>query len=321
MSQWTPEIADLGGRVHRVTLRLPWALDHVHTYAVAGDDGWTIVDTGLGTPGTARAWDTALAALGSPLIRQIVITHYHPDHIGASAALAALTGAEVVQGTTDAELARGWREDRDLEALERYFLGHGMPAELAAASASDEVGLLVDAAEPTRLVDEGDLIELGSETYSVLVLPGHADGHIALLGERSRTLFGGDVLLQDITPNIGRWSDSMPDPLGKYLDTLDRLIELEPAVVFPGHHRPIEDAPTRAAEIREHHAVGSTSTTTRFAQARRPHTRSPSRSGATAWGSTSGGLPSSRRSPISNVSSASVGRKRASPAAGLLPKA
>ena len=51
-------IADLGGGVHRVTLPLPWALDHVHCYAVDDPDGWTIFDAGLGTPGTPPAGAT-----------------------------------------------------------------------------------------------------------------------------------------------------------------------------------------------------------------------------------------------------------------------
>ena len=54
----------------------------------------------------------------------------------------------------------------------------------------------------------------------MLVLPGHADGHIALLGSHSGRLFGGDVLLNEITPNVGRWEDNEPDPLGRYLETL-----------------------------------------------------------------------------------------------------
>ena len=64
-------IDDLGGGVHRVTHRLPWALDHVHCYAIADSEGWTIVDTGLGTPGTAARWEEALEALGAPRVRRI----------------------------------------------------------------------------------------------------------------------------------------------------------------------------------------------------------------------------------------------------------
>ena len=50
----------------RVTMPLPWALDHVHCYALAGDDGWTLIDAGLGTERdaglvAARCW-TAWAA-------------------------------------------------------------------------------------------------------------------------------------------------------------------------------------------------------------------------------------------------------------------
>ena len=86
-------IADLGGGVHRVTLPLPWALDHVHCYAVEDDDGWTIFDTGLGTPGTAARWRHAYADLGTPRIRRVIATHYHPDHNGNSAALMEITGA------------------------------------------------------------------------------------------------------------------------------------------------------------------------------------------------------------------------------------
>jgi glyoxylase-like metal-dependent hydrolase (beta-lactamase superfamily II) len=250
-------VTPLAGGVHQITLPLPWALDHVHCYAIADPDGWTIVDCGLGTTGAARRWEEALVALGSPGVRRIVITHYHPDHVGASRALAELTRAgEIVQGARDEELTRrAWGPEQDADAFERFLRRNGMPAAEAARSADDEGGTPVAAATPTRLVEEGDTLEIAGETFALLVLPGHADGHIALLGERTGRMFGGDVLLHDITPNVGRWEDTLPDPLGRYLESLARIEELAPIVVYPGHRRVIDDPPARAAEIRAHHAL------------------------------------------------------------------
>src|SRR4051812_29349639 len=133
-------VTDLGGGVVRVTHPLPWALDHVHCYAIAADEGWTIVDCGLGTPGTTHRWRDARASLGSPPVRRIVVTHYHPDHVGAGAALAALTGAgEVVQGRLDAKLSElAWGDDADAAGFRGYLEHHGMPVELAYASARAE---------------------------------------------------------------------------------------------------------------------------------------------------------------------------------------
>lgn len=250
------ELTDLGGGVHRVTHALPWALDHVHCYAIQDPEGWTIVDAGLDTPHTHTTWAAALAELGQPAVRRVVITHYHPDHIGASAALVELTGAtEVVQGELDAWMAgRVWGNGQNPGALTEYLAGHGMPLEAASRSSTEEATQGVRAAVPTHRVLEGDELDLGGETFRVLVLPGHADGHIALFGERTGRLFGGDVILDEITPNVGRWEDTQPDPLGRYLNTLARLAELRPTLVYPGHRRVIDNVPGRAAEIAEHHA-------------------------------------------------------------------
>ena len=246
-------VSDLGGGVLRVTQPLPWALDHVHCYALSSADGWTIVDCGLGTPGTLERWRAALDELGGP-VRRIVVTHYHPDHLGSAAALAELTGAaEIVQGALDAELAEAaWGEGADAASFEAFLRAYGMPEELAAASASEEVRLPVRTVRATDLVAEGDRLEAG-ETYEVLLLPGHADGHIVLHGLETGRLLGGDVLLEEITPNVGRWEDTAFDPLGRYLETLSRLEGLAPSLVYPGHGPPIEDAPRRAREIRLHH--------------------------------------------------------------------
>jgi glyoxylase-like metal-dependent hydrolase (beta-lactamase superfamily II) len=250
-------VQDLGGGVHRVTQPLPWALDHVHCYAVDDADGWTLIDCGLGTPGTGRRWERALTLLGDPEVHRLVVTHYHPDHIGASTRLAELTGAEeIVQGRIDRELTvRTWLDPDSGARFARYLATHGMPAEDAERSAGEEDELPIAPVEPTHLVDEGDVLELACEPFEVLVLPGHADGHIALLGRTSGRLFGGDVLLNEITPNVGRWDDNTPDPLGRYLETLVRIQELAPAVVYPGHRSVVETPALRAQEIAMHHAI------------------------------------------------------------------
>jgi glyoxylase-like metal-dependent hydrolase (beta-lactamase superfamily II) len=146
----------------------------------------------------------------------------------------------------------GWEEVDDAES-ERYLRDHGMPADLAAASTRAEIGTAVELAAPTRLVSEGHVVDAGARRWRVLHLPGHADGHIALHDERGGRLLGGDVLLDEITPNVGRWPDTDPDPLGRYLATLRRVAGLAPAIVFPGHGPVIRAAAERAAEIAGHH--------------------------------------------------------------------
>src|SRR5688500_18553133 len=94
---------ELDSGIRRVTFALPLGIDHVHCYLLPGTDGeWTVVDTGLGLPDAPDRWRALLADLGGPVGR-IVITHFHPDHIGASADVSELTGAPVLQGREDYE--------------------------------------------------------------------------------------------------------------------------------------------------------------------------------------------------------------------------
>ena len=192
--------------MHRVTQPLPWALDHVHCYAVDDAEGWTLIDCGLGTPGTGRRWVEALARLGNPHVRRLVITHYHPDHIGASTRLAELTGAagdRAGQARSRADGRTPGSIPSSAERFGRYLVAHGMPVDDAERSVDEEDELPIAPVEPTHLVDEGDTLDLAGEPFDVLVMPGHADGHIVLLGRRSGRMFGGDVLLNEITPNVG----------------------------------------------------------------------------------------------------------------------
>jgi glyoxylase-like metal-dependent hydrolase (beta-lactamase superfamily II) len=102
-------------------------------------------------------------------------------------------------------------------------------------------------------VRDPELLEPGDEVdgWRVELLRGHADGHIVLL--RDGVMIAGDTILLGITPAIGLYPDSRPDPLGDYLVTLERIIELAPRVAYAGHKDPIEDPAGRAREIIEHH--------------------------------------------------------------------
>jgi glyoxylase-like metal-dependent hydrolase (beta-lactamase superfamily II) len=221
--------------VKRLTLPLPTGPKHVHCYVVDG----TLFDTGLG-----------LGEVEWPAVERIAITHMHPDHVGGASAAAAATGAPVFQGGLDyAQCERVWGSRDWPERIAAWFLRHGVPAE--SAQLLIEQGHVF--AEFVRYSTDPELLYEGSELdgWQVLELPGHADGHLGFL--RDGVLLGGDTLLDPISPAIGLYPESRPDPLGDYLATLGRLAELAPRIVYPGHGEPIEDAPRRAQELVEHH--------------------------------------------------------------------
>jgi glyoxylase-like metal-dependent hydrolase (beta-lactamase superfamily II) len=240
---------DLANGIRRVTFALPFGIDHVHSYFLPSTGGgWTLVDTGLGTRDPEERWRPVLDALDGP-VHRIVVTHMHPDHVGGARDIAGLTGAPVLQGREDyAQCVSAWGEWSP-QRFTDYWVSHGMPDHEVAGMMS-ESGRLSDAVHWVRdpqLVDAGDEID----GWRVEVLRGHADGHIVLL--RDGVLIAGDTLLLGITPAIGLYPNSRPDPLGDYLETLARIIELDPWVAYAGHKDPIDDPAGRAREIIEHH--------------------------------------------------------------------
>ena len=242
-------MVDLANGIRRVTFALPFGIDHVHCYFLpSSGGGWTLVDTGLGTRDAEERWRRVLDALDGP-VQRIVVSHMHPDHVGGARDVAELTGAPVLQGREDYEQClQAWGQRNPQRFLD-YWISHGMP-EHEVAGLMHESERLSDAVHWVRdpeLVDAGDEID----GWRVEVLRGHADGHIVLL--RDGVMIAGDTILAGITPAIGLYPNSRPDPLGDYLETLERIVELDPRIAYAGHKDPIEDPAGRAREIIEHH--------------------------------------------------------------------
>jgi glyoxylase-like metal-dependent hydrolase (beta-lactamase superfamily II) len=243
-------VHELAGGVRRVTFGLPLGIDHVHCYLLPRADGsWIAVDTGLGLPDAAERWRAVLDGLDGPVAR-ILITHFHPDHVGAAADLAALTGAPVHQGAEDyAQCLRAWGELRNPELFPGDLRMNGVPepeVEVFREQAAMLRQMVRFSPDPEPLTPDDEI-----DGWRVLHLPGHADGHLAFVHEG--ILIAGDALLASITPNVGLYPESRPDPLGDYLGSLEYIATLEPRVAYGGHGDPIAEPAGRAQELIAHH--------------------------------------------------------------------
>jgi glyoxylase-like metal-dependent hydrolase (beta-lactamase superfamily II) len=241
------DIAELADDVRRLTFPLPTKPWHVHGYLLAAADGWTLVDTGLAAP----QLEEHVAALGLPIAR-IVVTHFHPDHVGGADQLRAATGAPVLQGELDyAQCEHVWGNPRWPERMAGWFAEHGVPREIT----DDLIEVGSAYAAFIRFARDPQPLRPGDDVagWKAVALPGHADGHIGL--HRDGALVAGDHLLPRISPAVGLYPDSRPDPLGDYLESLRRTVELAPKVVYPGHGEPVADPVGRARELIEHHRL------------------------------------------------------------------
>jgi len=242
---------ELAGGIRRVTLPLPTRPGHVHAYLLPGDDGWIVVDTGIGLPEAKETWSAELEQAGGR-VAAVFVTHFHPDHVGAAADLHELTGAPVYQGTLDyAQCELVWGNPAWSERLLDWFQLHGAPEDVTA----ELVGQSALYRPFIRYQRDPILMTAGEhlDGWQLVAAAGHADGQLCLL--KDGILIAADHLLDRITPTVGLWPASRPDPLGDYLAALDRTLELDTRLALPGHGEPIEDPAGRAREIREHHRV------------------------------------------------------------------
>ena len=242
---------ELVAGIRRVTLPLPTRPGHVHAYLLPGDDGWIVVDTGVGRPEAKEQWAAELERAGGR-VAAVFVTHFHPDHVGAAADLHELTGAPVYQGALDyAQCELVWGNPAWSERLVDWFRLQGAPEDVTAelVGQSSLYRPFIRYQRDPVLMEAGESID----GWELVAAAGHADGQLCLL--KDGVLVAADHVLDRITPTVGLWPASRPDPLGDYLEALDRTLELAPQVALPGHGDLVRDPAGRVRELEEHHRV------------------------------------------------------------------
>ncbi len=183
---------------------------------VRGRDFDLLVDTGLGHF-PLRA-NVPMLRSGKPLV--CVASHAHFDHIGSHHEF----------------------EERWIHAAEAEILADPRPEWTLAAGYADEAMFIappagwdtnayrVKPAPATKLLADGDTVDLGDRSFAVIHTPGHSPGGIALFEEATGTLIAGDIVYDGELV-----ADTFHSDLGDYRRSLERLARLPVKIVHGGH--------------------------------------------------------------------------------------
>jgi glyoxylase-like metal-dependent hydrolase (beta-lactamase superfamily II) len=184
---------------------------------VRGRDRDLLVDSGMGVV-SLRAQVAALAE--RPVLA--VASHTHFDHIGSHHEFADRLAHPAEAGLMAHPSRAGTLAD--IYVTDDIF--SAMPPLPQWRSETYEV----EPAPATRLVAEGDVVDLGDRHFEVLHLPGHSPGSIGLWESRTGILFSGDAIYDGELIDDAYHSD-----LEDYIHTMRRLREMPATVVHGGH--------------------------------------------------------------------------------------
>jgi glyoxylase-like metal-dependent hydrolase (beta-lactamase superfamily II) len=196
-------------------------------FLVRGRERDLLVDAGLGI---ASLREDVAEVFERPVVA--VATHRHFDHTGGLHEF-----DEVLAHPDDASAiaaAEGFASLRIEDYPPEELSGYPAPASLLTAlprEGFDLTAYRVGPVTPTRLVGEGDVVDLGDRRLRVLHLPGHTPGEIGLWEEETGTLFSGDCVYES-----GVLLDELPESnVADYVRSMERLRDLPVRIVHGGH--------------------------------------------------------------------------------------
>jgi glyoxylase-like metal-dependent hydrolase (beta-lactamase superfamily II) len=239
-----------------LALPLPFELESVNVFLVPLSSGFVLIDCGMQTQPAFETLQAAFRERGVawPQIRQIVLTHMHPDHMGMAARLLELTGAQLAMHQAEAEHLRLVTSgNRRIPWLQQAYLQSGVPPALETRMEEHfaEVRENFHPLNPARLFTGGEKLETALGPLEVLWTSGHSPGHICLYSRERKLLFSGDQILENITPNIA-WHPGR-DMLAEFLESLQVLAALDIDLILPSHGEPFSGHRAWIAQTTGHH--------------------------------------------------------------------
>ncbi|TRM88270.1 MBL fold metallo-hydrolase [Sulfolobus sp. C3] len=218
----------------------------INSYLIKDGEDSVLIDTGLPTEEDIMTLTSSLTKYGYP--RNVIITHYHPDHIGL---VRLFKNSNIIIHEKELEFIHYLLSPEYSKDIKEYLSSNGFPDQvidrmLRNRERFNEIIKGVN----FITVKDGDKIEINGTRAEILWTPGHTVGHICLMYDHS--LFCGDHILPDITPNasILRKDDN---PLKAYLNSLEKIKSLNVDVIYPAHGKAFSNVKERIREIIGHH--------------------------------------------------------------------
>jgi glyoxylase-like metal-dependent hydrolase (beta-lactamase superfamily II) len=112
---------------------------------------------------------------------------------------------------------------------------------------------LVKPTLPDVLIEDGDRPDVPGWELRAIHTPGHSPGHLCFYLPEQRLMLTGDHVLPRITPNISYHPQSGADPLGQFLDSLDKVAREDVELCLPAHEHRFVGLSSRVDALKAHH--------------------------------------------------------------------
>lgn len=235
--------------VKKIDLPTPYAVGAVSIYYFAKAD--TAIDIGPDQKSTAELLDKAGVKTNK---LRVLATHGHDDHIGIA---------------KSRQFSRFFLNDADADWLMYKYPGRsvaeknlsklGLPPSYMQRILNITEKIFEHISVPVyEPVAQGKLFDLSGRTFITIGTAGHTPGSVSFFLKDEGILFSGDAVLADITSNPGTiFVVSVPvgkcnfDPIKNYLETLDKLESIAPALIAGSHGKLVENPKERIRELRK----------------------------------------------------------------------
>ena len=245
-------IEEILRNLYKIEIPLPESpLKSLNSYVIKAQDRNLIIDTGMNREECLNAMTAGLKELRVNVREtDFFITHLHSDHLGLVSSLAT-DSSTIYFNQPDADRIKAGIFLDDLIGFARL---NGFPENELQTISYTHPGFKYRPKENLDfyILKEGDKLSISDYIFNCVETPGHTKGHMCLYEQSKKILVAGDHVLSDITPNILLMSDEW-DPLKAYLDSLDKVYELDIELVLPGHRGAFRNCKERIQELKHHH--------------------------------------------------------------------
>lgn len=227
-------------------------LKALNSYVIKGEGKSLIIDTGFNQKECIDSLFEGLKELDIDIKdTELFITHLHSDHCGM-ASIFQDAGVKIYAGEIDGRMINEMSGIEYWDTFEEWKILFDLDKDRV--TFSEHPGYKYS---PKELIDftyvkEGKAIQVGNYFFEVVDIPGHTPGHIGLYERNHKLFFGGDHVLDRITPNIAFWGFE-ENILATYFNSLAKIYDYDIDYLFSAHRNIVRDHTKRINELMSHH--------------------------------------------------------------------